>query len=102
LDFAFRNKKVEALYLWERHSKDYPEDVVTNFFEIMAIIENAKDERDFYAVRSLHFEKLGGKLGREGKRSMRLTKQWRLIISLEIGASGNYVVVWSIDKHRYR
>ena len=38
------------------------------------------DERDFYALKSLHFEKLQG--DRAHERSMRINKQWRLIVEL--------------------
>jgi proteic killer suppression protein len=69
----------------------------------MTVIAAAADERDFYALKSLHFEKLEGKLGKEGKRSMRLTKQWRLIVSLETTeAACKEVLIWKIDKHSYR
>lgn len=102
VDFSFNDKKIEDLYTELKGEKDYPHDVVVNFFEVMAVIAAATDERDFYALKSLHFEKLEGKLGKEGKRSMRLTKQWRLIVSLEDGEEEKTVVIWKIDKHTYR
>ena len=102
MHFSFNDKKIEGLYLREEYAKDYPADVIANFFEVMAIIEGAKDERDFYAMKSLHFEKLAGKLGKEDKRSMRLTKQWRLIVSLSSTTEGKYLLVLNIDKHSYR
>ncbi|HEY9758815.1 MAG TPA: type II toxin-antitoxin system RelE/ParE family toxin [Oculatellaceae cyanobacterium] len=102
LDFAFNDRKAEDLYRELKGEKDYPADVVANFFEVMAVIAAATDERDFYALKSLHFEKLEGKLGKEGRRSMRITKQWRLIVSLEDGEAEKTVVVWKIDKHTYR
>lgn len=48
-------------------------------------IRSAPDERDLYALRSWHFEKLQG--SRQHQYSMRLNKQYRLI--LEISGSGN-------------
>jgi proteic killer suppression protein len=38
------------------------------------------DERDFYAAKALHFEKLRG--NREGQHSIRLNMQWRLILEI--------------------
>jgi proteic killer suppression protein len=102
LDFQFNDKKLEDLYTELKGEKDYPSDVVVNFFEVMAVIAAATDERDFYALKSLHFEKLEGKLGKEGKRSMRITKQWRLIVSLETEETQKIVVIWKLDKHTYR
>lgn len=61
-------------------------------------IREATDERDFYALKSLHFEKL---VGRPDERSMRLNKQWRLIVRLEGEGTGKKVVIVRIeDYHR--
>ena len=53
-------------------------EVVKAFRRRLQLIRAAPDERDFYALKSLHFEKLKGK--REGQYSMRLNAQWRLIL----------------------
>jgi proteic killer suppression protein len=58
-----------------------PPAVVKGFRKVMQFIRAAADERDFYAMRSLHFEKLQG--ARDHQRSMRLNDQWRLIVELE-------------------
>ncbi len=63
----------------------------------MQVIRAALDERDFYAMKSLHFEKLSG--NREGQNSMRLNEQWRLILRLEKSESGKIVVVISITDY---
>ena len=61
-------------------------------------IDAAMDERAFYALTSWHFEKLKGNL--IGKFSIRLNKQWRLLIKLDKKDSGKTVVVISIcDYH---
>jgi len=44
------------------------------------IIRQAVDERHFYAIKSLHFEKLEGK--RKHQHSIRLNNQYRLIVEL--------------------
>lgn len=46
----------------------------------MQQIRAATDERDFYKLRSLRFEKLQGK--RKHQYSMRLNDQYRLIVEL--------------------
>ena len=55
--------------------------VVTAYRKRMQMIRAASDERAFYALRSLHFEKLKGK--RRGQYSMRLNDQWRLVLRLK-------------------
>lgn len=72
--------------------------LVKAFRKRMQFIRAAPDERAFYAMKSLHYEKLKG--DREGQRSMRLNDQWRLILRLEEDDSGRIVVVLSIaDYH---
>ena len=68
------------------------------FRKRLQFIRAAADERAFYAMKSLHYEKLQG--DRAGQRSMRLNDQWRLIVRLEEDDAGKQVVVVSIaDYH---
>jgi toxin HigB-1 len=72
--------------------------IVKAFRKVMQVIRAATDERTFYALRSLHFEKLKG--NREGERSMRLNDQWRLILRIkEEKDSPKVVVVLSIEDY---
>ncbi|MEY3403765.1 MAG: hypothetical protein RLZZ86_3387 [Cyanobacteriota bacterium] len=66
--------------------------MVDDFFEVMAIIDAAVDERDLYAQKGLRFEKLQGKRGKEGQRSLRLNAQWRL-------EQGNYLTIIDIEDY---
>jgi proteic killer suppression protein len=58
-------------------------------------IDAALDERAFYALKSLHFEKLKG--DRAGQYSMRLNNQWRFILGFKKDLSGKIVVVVEIE-----
>lgn len=60
-------------------------------------ILDAVDERDFYAMKSLHYEKLKG--DREGQHSMRLNDQWRLILKVATNDEGKRVVILSITDY---
>ena len=71
--------------------------IVKGFRKCVQIIDDAPDERDFYAMKSLHFEKLKG--NREGQHSMRINNQWRLILRFEMRESGKVVVVNSITDY---
>ena len=72
--------------------------VVKAFRMRVQVIDAAPDERAFYGLASWHFEKLKGDLA--GKYSIRLNKQWRLLVKLEKRDSGKVVVVLSIcDYH---
>ncbi len=72
-------------------------DVVKAFRKRMQVIRAALDERDFYALKSLHFEKLQG--DRRGQHSMRLNRQWRLILEFAERSDGKVVVVISISDY---
>ena len=94
----FANKKLEALYTSEAGAKKYPRSVVTAFFDVMATLVAAADQRDLYALKSLHFEALKG--DRAGQHSVRLNKQFRLILRIEADDQGNVVIVIEIaDYH---
>jgi len=72
--------------------------VVKAYRKRLQYIRSALDERDLYASRGTHFERLQG--DRAGTCSMRLNDQWRLILKLEKCADGKVVVVISIaDYH---
>lgn len=73
-------------------------DVTKQFRKKVAILVAAVDERDLRAMRSLHYEKLTG--DRLGQRSIRLNKQWRLILRLDEDDDGQTVIVIEIvDYH---
>jgi proteic killer suppression protein len=71
--------------------------VVKGFRKVMQFIRAAVDERDFYAMKSLHFEKLQG--ARDHQRSMRLNDQWRLVVELESKEENKVVVVKGIEDY---
>lgn len=72
--------------------------IVTAFRKRMQQIRGALDERTFYALKSLHFEKL--KRANPGEHSMRLNDQWRLIVRFEgEGDDKTAVVVKITDYH---
>jgi toxin HigB-1 len=59
----------------------HAQEIVRAYRKRMQQIRSAKDERDLYAVKSLHFEKLKG--DRNGQNSIRLNSQWRLILEIK-------------------
>jgi proteic killer suppression protein len=68
------------------------------FRKVVGILEAATDERDLRALASLHFEKL--EADRAGQHSLRLYKQWRLIITLRtVEQDKKIVVIEVVDYH---
>jgi len=73
-------------------------ELTEKYRRVLGFIVQAADERDLYAMKSLHYEKLGG--GRTGQRSLRLNRQWRLIVRVEPRENQNTIVVVEIvDYH---
>ena|SRR5687768_5109181 len=60
-------------------------------------IRSTKDERDFYALKSLHYERLRG--DRQGLHSMRLNKQFRLILGISGTAPDKEVRIVGIEDY---
>jgi toxin HigB-1 len=75
----------------------FSREIVRAYRKCLQIIRAAPDERVFYNLKSLHFEKLKG--NRSHEHSMRLNKQWRLIIEFEGIAPNKLVAVISIEDY---
>ena len=94
----FDDKDLARLETDPTFSAGFEHSIVRSFRKRILFIRSSKDERDFYAMKSLHFEKLSG--DRAGQHSMRLNAQWRLILRIKQGDNGKLVVVASIaDYH---
>lgn len=98
--FGFKDKKLRDLYKEEKGAHKYGKDVVDAFFDVMAIIEAAVDERDIRKFKGLHYEKLKGNLA--GLYSLKLTGQFRLILERRKDKKGRWLFIIKIDPHTYR
>ena len=95
--FQFSSKKLEQLYVSGEGQRDYPQEVVSAFLRRVRHIEAAKNEQDLRKPSGVHYEKLKGRYA--GKNSMRLNKQWRLILSVEQDSDGKWVEIHDINNH---
>jgi toxin HigB-1 len=78
--------------------KNIPQGIISSYRKRMQLIRSAPDERDFYNLKSLHFERLSGK--RKHQHSMRLNDQYRLILELlEGNPRGKVVKVVGIEDY---
>ena len=96
MEFEFRNDDLQRLY-YDGGSGGFPAGVAKAFFRVMGNIDSAPDERIFRELRGLRYEKLRGK--RSHQRSMRLNKQYRLIIEVEEGQQGKKIIVIGIEDY---
>lgn len=97
MHFQFKKKKLEELYYEEKGIHKYPPEVIDAFFHVMSVIEAAIDIRDFYYLKSLHFEKLKG--SRKNEHSMRLNKQYRLTMLILEDERGNSLFILDIEDY---
>ena len=98
MEVEFEDDDLDKLEVDGTFTGGYAPKVVKAFRKTMQRIRAAVDTRDLTAMRSLSFEKLKG--DRAGQYSMRLNKQWRLIVRLkEIPGSKTVVVVEIVDYH---
>lgn len=65
----------------------------------MTVIEAAVDERDLYKLKSLRFEKLEGKRGKQEERSLRLNDQFRLMVKLVQDNDGKYILIINVEDY---
>jgi proteic killer suppression protein len=97
MEVQFRGTKLDRLELDPRYDGGFSQPVVTAFRRRMQMIRAAPDERVFYALKSLHFEKLQG--SRSHQYSMRLNDQWRLIVEFAGEAPQKKIVIIDIEDY---
>lgn len=93
----FADRKLARLETDPAYTAGFGRDVVRAFRKRLQVIRAAADERDFYAMKSLHYEKLKGDRARQ--RSMRLNDQWRLVLHIDDAGPRTVVVVSVEDYH---
>lgn len=78
--------------------KRWGSNIVKAYRKKIQILAHAVDERDLRALRSLHLEQLKG--DRAGTFSIRLNKQFRLILKFATDSDGRVVIVIEmVDYH---
>ena len=80
MDVEFDDENLDRLEIDAGFTAGHPQEIVRAYRKRMQQIRAFRDERDFYASKALHFEKLKG--NRENQHSIRLNIQWRLILEI--------------------
>ena len=97
MDVKFRDDDLDRLETDPDFDGGYSQAVVRAFRRRMQHIRAAQDERDLRAVKAFRYEKLKG--NRSHQRSIRLNRQWRLIVEVEEGPPKTIVVIGVEDYH---
>jgi len=88
--------RLSKLEFGEGGDSGFAPGVVKAFRKRMQQIRAAVDERAFYALASLRYEKLQR---RPGQHSMRLNDQWRLVIEYEGSGKDKVAVIMAIEDY---
>ena len=98
MDVEFEDASLKRLEADPGFTAGYDAAIVKAFRKRMQLIRAAVDERAFYTMKSLHYEKLKG--DRDGQSSMRLNDQWRLLLRVQQDDDGKTILIISIiDYH---
>ena len=89
MEITFLNADYKELYLWNKKLW-FDDKLIRSYQRKLQLIYAADSILDLYKYTSLHLEKL--KWDKEWWMSIRLNKQWRLIIK-QI-KDGQYQVIW--------
>jgi proteic killer suppression protein len=97
MEVQFRDARLDRLETDPEYSGGYDQAIVRAFRLRMQMIRAAPDERTFYELKSLHFEKLKG--DRSHQHSRRLNSQWRLILEFDGSGSAKVVCIIAIEDY---
>lgn len=97
MEVEFRYKHLDELETNASFNGGHEASIVKAFRKRMQLIRDADDERDFYNLKSLHFEKLKG--NRKHQHSMCLNDQWRLVLEFKGKAPNKVVIIISIEDY---
>lgn len=96
-EVLFKDKLLDQLESDANYDGGYQPSIVKAFRKRMQQIRSAIDERDFYKLKSLRFEKLKG--DRKHQHSMRLNDQWRLILEIGGNAPNKVIMIVGIEDY---
>jgi proteic killer suppression protein len=97
MDVEFDDDDLRRLEEDETFDAGFDQSVVRKYRQRMQLIRAAPDERDFYGLKSLRFEKLRGE--RSHQHSMRLTKKWRLVVELRGQGRTKVIAIISVEDY---
>ena len=97
MEVTFRDSSLDWLEVDSGFDGGFSRAVVRAFRRRVQYIRSADDERAFYNMKSLYFEKLKG--DRKSQYSMRLNDQWRLILKLHKRSKKTVVELIGIEDY---
>lgn len=97
MEIEFDDDELDRLETDARYIGKHSAAIVSLYRKRLQTIRSAPDERDLYALKSLHFEKLKGK--RSHQYSIRLNDQWRLVLEFKGKSPNKKVIIMTIEDY---
>src|ERR1700752_2609977 len=97
MDVEFRDKPLALIETDRAAETRLPIAVLNSLRQKLVVIRAAPDERTLRNWKSLHYEKLQG--DRDGQRSIRIKKQWRLVFMLDTECKPNKMTILSVEDY---
>jgi toxin HigB-1 len=97
LEVVIRDDALLTLATGKNARSGFPQAVEKKFRLRVQQIMSFGDERELYALKSLHFEKLKGE--RSHQHSIRLNDQWRMILEFEGEAPNKKIIIVGIEDY---
>lgn len=97
MEADFDSKDLDRLETDPAFTAGFGPEIVRGYRKVMQAIRAAHDERDLYASRGLRFEPLKGR--RSHQHSLRINKQWRLIVELRGAGQQKRVGIVGIEDY---
>jgi len=93
----FADPKLTLIETDDAAKTGLPLAVINSFRDKFVQIRAAIDERNLWNWKGLHYEKLEG--FKDGRRSIRLNKQWRVVFTINTECSPNQITVLSVEDY---
>ena len=97
MEVEFANDDLDRHETYSDLTAGMPTGVPEAFRRRMQLLRAAVDERDIAAIRGNRFEKLKG--NRAHQHSVRLNRQWRLVLEIIAGDPKNKLLIISLEDY---
>ena len=97
MEVRFQDDDLDRLERDKGFNGGHSQAIVSAFRKQLWYIRAVPDERDLYQKRSLRFERLKG--NRSHQHSIRLNKQWRLILELDDNTKPKTILIIGIEDY---
>ena len=97
MEIEFADPTLALIETDEAGATRLPVAVIKSARRKLTVLRAATDDRTLRNWKSLHYEKLKG--GREGERSIRINKQYRMVFTLDSETNPQTITVLAVEDY---